>query len=216
VNNFILFLLRIYRPAETVQQSSTKGGNMLNFQRIDSVSNPHFLNLFNLYTQSFPSSERRSWAGLEMELMSENSFNAHVLLQNDKFVGFLNYWTFERFLYIEHFAVSSNLRGKNIGTEAMKILMEQTKLPILFEVEMPNNIMAVRRIGFYERLGFSVLSHNYAQPPYEGNGFIVPMLIMCNNTHFANTHFEMIKNTLYDEVYHYEREEPLTAIGELY
>lgn len=176
---------------------------MLNFQKIKSVSNPHFLNIFKLYSQAFPLSERRSWGGLELELINENCFNAQVLLQNDKFVGFLNYWTFERFLYIEHFAVSSDLRGKGIGTEAMKMLMEQTKLPILFEVEMPNTVLAASRIRFYERLGFSVLSHYYAQPPYEGNGFILPMLIMCNDTHFGNTHFEMIKETLYEQVYHY-------------
>ena len=184
---------------------------MLNFHRINSVSDPYFTNLFNLYIQAFPSSERRSWGGIELELNTENHFNAHALLQNNQFVGFLNYWTFDRFLYIEHFAIKSDLRGKHIGQEAMKILMEQTKTPILFEVEMPNSPMSVRRIRFYERLGFSVLSHYYAQPPYEGNGFVLPMLIMCNNIHFANTHFELIKDTLYEHVYHYVQQSDVRA-----
>jgi ribosomal protein S18 acetylase RimI-like enzyme len=176
---------------------------MLSFHKIHTVSDPFFRPLFNLYTQAFPQSECRTWAGIELELDTENRFNAHALLINNEFVGLLNYWIFDRFLYIEHFAISADLRGQHIGREAMNMLMEQTKLPIVFEVEMPVNPMAIRRIRFYERLKFSVLSHHYAQPPYDGEGFIMPMLIMSNNVHFANTHFELIKDTLFEEVYQY-------------
>jgi ribosomal protein S18 acetylase RimI-like enzyme len=185
---------------ETIQQF------MLNFHRINSVSDPFFTNLFNLYALAFPPTERRSWAGLEYELNYEKRLYAYALLQDDKFVGFINYWLFDRFCYIEHFAVSPNLRGKHIGSEAMEILRSKTNLPIVLEVEMPNNPNSIRRIKFYERLGYKVLSHNYAQPPYEGNGFLIPLLIMCDNNHFASTHFELIKETLYTEVYHYEVE----------
>jgi len=101
-------------------------------------------------------------------------------------------------------AITPKLRNMGNGSEAMNIFMEQINLPIVVEVEMPNNIAASRRILFYERLGFSIMSHNYAQPPYEGNGFLMPELIMSNDIHFANTHFEKIKETLYHKVYHYE------------
>jgi ribosomal protein S18 acetylase RimI-like enzyme len=179
---------------------------MLNFHRITNVSCPLFLNLYNLYTLAFPLAERRSWAGLEFELSYEKRFCAHALVQDDKFVGLFNYWTFERFYYIEHIAVAPTVRGHKIGTEAMEVFKSQTKLPIIFEVEMPTNPTSIRRINFYEKLGFSVLSHNYAQPPYEGDGFLIPMQLMSNDTHFADTHFEMIKETLYKKVYHFELE----------
>ena len=189
---------------------------MLNFRRITHVTDPLFTNLYNLYTLAFLPNERRNWAGLEYELSYEKRFYANALLQNDRFVGFLNYWIFDNFYYIEHFAIIPNLRGQNIGTEAMGIFMSQTKLPIVFEVEMPKNATAIRRIRFYEKLGFTVLSHNYAQPPYEGSEFPQPMLIMTNDIHFANTHFEAIKENLYNRVYHYEveKETPLTPEGE--
>jgi len=48
------------------------------------------------------------------------------------------------------------------------------------------------------------VAHNYAQPPYDGNGFFIPELIMSNDIHFANKHFDMIKEILYENVYHYE------------
>jgi len=177
---------------------------MLSFHKIHTVSDPYFQQFYNLYTQAFPPSECRTWAGIEIELTTENRFNAHALLINNTFVGLLNYWIFSSFLYIEHFAINENLRGQHIGKEALSRLMEQTKLPIVLEVEMPINSMAVRRIRFYEQLKFSVLSHYYAQPPYNKDGFIMPMLLMTNDVHFVNTHFEMIKNTLYNHVYHYE------------
>ena len=177
---------------------------MLNFHRINSVSDPYFSNLFNLYSLAFPPIERRTWAGLEYELNYEKKFSVHALTRNEVFVGLFNYWTFDRFVYIEHLAINSKLRSMGIGSEAMKMFMNQTELPIVLEVEMPNNIAASRRIHFYEKLGFSILSHNYAQPPYEGSGFLMPELIMSNDIHFANSHFEKIKETLYNKVYHYE------------
>ncbi|MDR3651634.1 MAG: GNAT family N-acetyltransferase [Paludibacter sp.] len=179
---------------------------MLNFYRINSVTDPFFANLYNLYAIAFAPAERRSWAGLEYELNYEKRFFSQALIQNEKFVGFLNYWTFDRFYYIEHLAVISSMRGKKIGSEAIEILKSQTKLPIVFEVEMPNDPTSILRIQFYEKLGFTVLSHNYAQPPYEGDGFFIPMQLMTNDVHFATTHFELIKETLYNKVYHYELE----------
>lgn len=177
---------------------------MITFRRIQSVSDPYFTELYELYSTAFPPGERRNWAGLEHELTYEKRFHAHALLQNDLFVGFFNYWTFERFLYLEHFAIDSNLRGQLIGRRVMEIFRNQAQLPIIFEVEMPNNSMAIRRIRFYEDLGYTVLSHYYAQPPYNGTGFLLPMLLMTNDSHFASTHFELIKDTLYRDVYHYQ------------
>ena len=91
-----------------------------------------------------------------------------------------------------------------MGTKAMEIFKSQVSLPIILEVEMPNNPEAIRRIHFYEGLGFNVLSHYYAQPPYEGSGFLTPMLIMSSDLHFANKNFEEIREILYKEVYHFK------------
>jgi ribosomal protein S18 acetylase RimI-like enzyme len=177
---------------------------MLQFDQIVSASDPHFSNLYDLYISAFLPTERRTCAGLEYELLYEKRFYANALLQNDQFVGFFNFWTFDRFCYIEHFAINPLFRSQHIGSEAMEIFKGMTGLPIVFEVEMPNDTIASRRIHFYERLGFSVLSHDYAQPSYEDNDFIMPMLMMSNDIHFASTHFDLIKKTLYNEVYHYK------------
>ncbi len=186
---------------------------MLDFHKILNVTNPLFTNLYNLYTLAFPPAERRNWAGLEYELTYEKRFSAVAVLREEKFVGMLNYWTFDRFSYIEHFAILPPLRNQKIGTEAMEMFKQQTKLPIILEVELPSNTNAIRRIRFYEKLGFSVISHKYAQPPYEDDGFLLPMLIMSNDPHFANSHFELIKEKLYTTVYHYDVEKDEFSIN---
>ena len=177
--------------------------NMLNFHRITCVDCPHFSDLYKLYAQAFPHEERRTWEGLVQELNSEKRFCAHALVQNNKFVGLFNYWTFDRFYYIEHIAVIESMRNQKLGTEAVEILKSQAIMPIVFEVELPTNSTAISRIRFYEKMGFSVVSHKYAQPPYDGEGFLIPMQLMTNNLHFAHQHFELIKETLYENVYHY-------------
>ncbi len=187
---------------------------MLTFNRITSVSDPLFSKVYNLYVLAFPETERRNWAGFEYELDYEKHFCAHALMQDDTFVGLFNYWTFDRFCYVEHIAVAQGVRGQKIGTQAMEFFKQQTKLPIIIEVEMPKSITAIRRINFYEKLGFSVVnSHAYAQPPYEGDGFLIPMQLMCNDTHFADTHFDLIKETLYERVYHYEADKEKTTLN---
>jgi len=176
---------------------------MLKFYRITSVDDALFNEFYELYSTAFPASERRSWPGLDKELYAESKFFANALLKNDEFVGFFNYWIFDRFCFVEHFALKQNFRSQRIGSEAMEIFKSQHNLPVLLEVEMPNNSETVRRIRFYEEAGFKALSHYYAQPPYEGGGFLIPMIIMSTDVHFANTHFEMIREILYTEVYHF-------------
>jgi len=177
---------------------------MINFHRIKSVTDPFFQKSYTLYVYAFPSAERRSWAELEYELNYEKNFYANALIQDDTFVGLFNYWIFDRFCYIEHVAVVAEMQNKHFGTEAMKAFKEKNYLPIVLEVEMPTDAISIQRIQFYEKLGFTVVSHNYAQPPYEGKGFMLPMQLLSNDHHFAQTHFDLIKETLYDKVYHYE------------
>ena len=126
-----------------------------------------------------------------------------ALLKDGEFVGFFNFWTFERFVFGEHFAIDPKMRGQNIGSEMVKTFVSKINLPVVLEVEMPKDAQSIRRIDFYERLDFKVLSHNYAQPYYDGSGKLLPMLLMSNNYHFADKHFSLIKNTVYKNVYQY-------------
>lgn len=178
---------------------------MLEFQAILSTQDKLFPEMYRLYKSSFPPEERRDIGDLERELTHADNFHINALMKNEQLVGLFNYWIFDTFYFLEHFAVSTDLRGQNLGSNALNQFIVKTgDFPIVFEVEMPHTDTSSRRINFYERMGFWVVPKDYAQPPYQKTGFLVPMLLMTNNTHFVNTHFDKIRKTLYKEVYHYK------------
>jgi len=176
---------------------------MIEFKKIENSSDPFFGKMYELYRSAFPAVERRSLGSLEQILNYDKNFEMDALLKDGDFVGFFNFWTFERFVFGEHFAIDPKMRGQNIGSEVVKTFVSKINLPVVLEVEMPTDAQSIRRIDFYERLNFKVLSHNYAQPYYDGSGKLLPMLLMSNNYHFADKHFSLIKNTVYKNVYQY-------------
>ncbi|HOF98263.1 MAG TPA: GNAT family N-acetyltransferase [Paludibacteraceae bacterium] len=178
---------------------------MIDFKRMQSSSDAFFQQFYRLYSSAFPENERRSLQNLEKELNNPN-FHAYVLMNKNSFVGIFNYWNFEKFIYIEHFAIEEKLRSQYLGTEALKSFLEKVNLPVILEVEMPNTDAAKRRIEFYHRHEFVELQNYYLQPPYESGGFPIPMQLMSNDYEFAKNNFETIKQTIYLEVYHFKPE----------
>ena len=173
---------------------------MLTTQITDN-SHPFYENIYRLYHSSFPVEERRNWVDIELILNTDKRFNMFVFSSENEFSGFLTFWKFENFVYVEHFAVSDSIRGQGIGSQIIKSFRDEQKSPIVLEVELPETPVAVRRIAFYEKLGFKVISKPYLQPPYDGKSDFLPLLLMSTNPHFAQENFEHIRETLYTEVY---------------
>lgn len=141
---------------------------------------PEFL---RLYDESFPADERRPYADAahlaNFIKMKGGKFHAYAAKDGDLFLGFLSYWTFEGYAYIEHFAVRPEQRGRNIGARMLGHLMREVSPDILIEVEKPDTDEAKRRIKFYERHGFRTREEiKYIQPPYAEGLKPVEMLLM--------------------------------------
>lgn len=188
-------------PERTVRNELKNLSLMIEFEKIKGSSDPLFTKMFELYRSAFPPSERRELGVLGHILDTEKRFVADALMKAGNFVGFFTYWTFGRFVYAEHFAVDPTLRGQNLGSETIQAFLRANELPVVLEVEMPDEPDAIRRIHFYERNGLKVVQQPYAQPYYDGSGRMLPMLLMTNDLHFVNTHFRLVKQTLYQEVY---------------
>lgn len=72
-----------------------------------------------LYVGSFPPVERRAFANVKVLLEKDNvPFHIIAATEGDELVGFLSYWDFGTFRYIEHFAVDVKKRGNGIGMAA--------------------------------------------------------------------------------------------------
>lgn len=118
------------------------------------------------YLSSFPIEERRPLDSIARLMAEEHRFCAYALLHDGHFAGLLTCWTFDSFIYIEHFAIAPTLRSGGYGTMALRSFMNAQKLPIVLEAEPATDDLSARRIAFYERNGFVAYDYDYYQPPY--------------------------------------------------
>jgi ribosomal protein S18 acetylase RimI-like enzyme len=156
-------------------------------------------NVAELYEQAFPHEERRNLPA--QQLLLNNGALRLALLENDGvYAGFVFYWQLTDFVFIEHFAISPGLRSSGIGSEVMQ-LMQQEHPRIVLEVEPPHADDSVRRIRFYERLGFKAYAYPYLQPPYLAGGTPLNMLLMQKGMSPEEHTFTKINSEIYLEVY---------------
>ena len=159
-----------------------------------------FDEIFAIMEKSFPSDEHRPYEE-QKALFSKERYTVYGERKEGKLQGFLATWHFDDFLFIEHFAVDSNLRGGGIGSRMLKELVEKQTVPTCLEVELPENELSRRRIGFYQRGGFFYNEYEYIQPPISKGKMPLPLRIMSSGKTISETEFETIRAVLYKEVY---------------
>lgn len=153
----------------------------MEFRNLNVEEYPAFLKLYN---ESFPENERRIYKSAEhvANFIKEKGGKFHAFVYDDggdDFLGFLSYWKFEGYIYIEHFAVDPAHRGKNIGRKMLSHLFDIEGPDVLIEVEKPDTDEARRRITFYEKNGFKLREDiNYVQPPYSAEQSGIEMMLM--------------------------------------
>lgn len=157
--------------------------------------------LKSVYLESFPPEEQRPWENIELRAADTREplqFTEVLWMGRPK--GLISWWNFPQWSYLEHFAISSSLRGGGIGAEAIREWLKMINKPAVLEVELPGaNDMAQRRIRFYERLGFT--PHHewpYLQPPYSPQLAAVPLMLM---THGDIRNLKEVENVLHKQVY---------------
>ena len=115
--------------------------------------------------------------------------------------GFLAVWEFESFTYIEHFAVDPVLRNSGTGSAMLQELVRKYQKQICLEVELPEDELTRRRIGFYERNGFVFNEYPYIQPPISKGKSPVPLRVMTYGKGITRQAFEEMRKVLYRRVY---------------
>jgi ribosomal protein S18 acetylase RimI-like enzyme len=152
-----------------------------------------------LYVQAFPPEERRNLPAQQV-LLNNGALRLALLEDGGVYAGFVFYWQLTDFVFIEHFAIAPGLRGSGIGSGVMR-LMERAHPCIVLEVEPPHSDDAVRRIRFYEGLGFKAYAYPYLQPPYQAGGAPLNMLLMQKGMSPGEHTFTKINSEIYLEVY---------------
>ncbi len=165
------------------------------------ISVDEFDAVYDIMENSFPNDEYRSYCGQKM-LFSKPEYDIYVVDGDDSTIrAFVSVWDFDNFAYIEHLAVNPAFRNAGIGASILAAVKEKAGKRICLEVELPENDIARRRIGFYTRNGFSLNEYHYIQPPMSAGKNPVPLLIMTTGGAVDEKKFEYIKDKLYEKVY---------------
>jgi len=130
---------------------------------IKTINDNYFPLAWQLYEDAFPEHERRTLEA-QSKLFGKLSYQFDVYIKEDVFIGFVLWWDFKNFQYIDHFAVSQKLRSKGYGAKILEEYINEALKPIVLEVELPDSSINRRRIQFYERLGFKLNTHDYKVP----------------------------------------------------
>lgn len=162
-----------------------------------------FDDFYHLLEESFPTDEYRDMEG-QRTLLHQKNYKLYLMKKENTLLGAAAVWMFENFVFLEHLAVRSDLRGKGLGTELLLMLRHYHTLPMCLEVELPETEIAKRRIDFYQRCGFVYNTYEYIQPAFSQKQNPVPLRIMSSGSPLNESQFYAIKATLYRDVYHVE------------
>lgn len=159
-----------------------------------------------LYNNSFPLEERRAISDVKFLLITEKKFKVKIIWNNqNQMIGLLCFWTFDDFIYAEHLAIDSNIRNAGYGTQAVNLFLSEINLPLILEIELPEDDISIRRLEFYQRLGFKIWTEiNYIQPPYHLTTSSVEMKLLTKGDIDLTDCFDNIKKQLYSAVYKIE------------
>jgi len=153
-----------------------------------------------LYEAAFPKEERRPWDWQSRLIAAGKIRILRIVKEEERFAGFVFYWNLPMFNFIEHFAIQADARGGGAGTRVMQLLEQQLET-IILEVEPPETEQAIRRIKFYERLGYQTFPDTYEQPSYYPEIPPLKLCLMYKGCSPANTNFQHVKEQLYKYVY---------------
>ena len=163
------------------------------------VNEKTFNTVFDKMKTAFPYEERRDYSD-QKECLENKYFKFFEIYDCDLAVGFTALWVFENFVFIEHIAIDEDKRGGGYGSKAIELIKEKYNKPLILEAEAPVTEQQIKRIKFYNRLGFNVNSFNYTQPSYHG-GEGVPLLILSYPNKLTDEEFDEYLRETRREVY---------------
>ena len=130
-----------------------------------------------LYSSSFPifeqrTQEQQAWAFEQAE------YHLSGYTDEGKWIGFISYWEFDSYIYIEHFAIDSGLRGQGYGSKVLKAFVEQKGKVILLEIDPIVDDVSAARLRFYTHCGFHTNPYPHRHPAYREGCQPHPLVVL--------------------------------------
>lgn len=166
------------------------------------TADPAYSFVERLFVSAFPEDERRDLVAQRHNVDCNPFFRCMLAEDGGQPVGFFTCWDFGAYCYGEHFATDPVCRNQGYGSRILPAVLAYIGKPLVFEVEMPDNEISRRRIGFYRRNGMHLWEgYDYVQPSYRPEGNTLPMLLMASDGLNLATDFSSVVRTIHREVY---------------
>lgn len=96
---------------------------MIRLQPISTSDVQHYQFMEDLLIAAFPPEEYRELKDLREYTNRIGSFHNNIIFDDNTPVGFITYWDFDHFYYVEHFAINPTLRNSGIWQKGIRLLM---------------------------------------------------------------------------------------------
>ena len=169
----------------------------------EKITEKTFDEIFPLLEAAFPVTELREKDDQRL-LLQEECYSLYGARKENGFAAVFAVWEIEDFLYIEHFAVKEDCRNSGYGGMLLDHLLKEKDRLAVLEVEVPEDELTRRRIGFYERHGLVYNNYPYLQPPLRKGNDLLPLRLMTKPEAIDEKTYERYKKSIYRIVYKYE------------
>ncbi len=158
--------------------------------------------IWGIMVEAFPNNERSSY-NIQKGLFDLPNYNCKTIEENGEILGFICYWCFDDFNYIEHIGISKKHRGKGLGSKLIKEIINLGK-KIILEIEdtqVKDNDKELKRLNFYKNLGFQLINQEYYQLPLNKNDKPIKMELLSYPKLFTDKEIKDTITIIKDNVY---------------
>lgn len=156
---------------------------------IDSCNHPLYKSFYDLYCTSFPKFEQRS-VSQQIEAFQNKQYKLLAFTENDLFFGFISYWEFDTYCYVEHFAVNTELRGKGYGSYLLRTFIQSTGKIVLLEIDPITDSISESRLRFYQKCGFFENPYPHKHPAYRHEFQPHPLIVLTTKREISEDEYQ--------------------------
>lgn len=146
------------------------------YRRLTSADGCMYNRAMEMYRGSFPMHEQRE-SDSQRRIMGDGDYHFELICAGEALLGCILYWETLDFIYVEHFFIAPEQRGKGCGRQALEWLKAQGR-PVILEIDPITDEISRRRKNFYERAGFAENPFKHVHPPYHSGMEGHPLTVM--------------------------------------
>lgn len=172
---------------------------MMEIKRIETVRDSLYPLFKALYADSFPVFEQRTEVQ-QIAAFEKQHYHLELYYEEDLFLGFIAWWSYGTYIYIEHYAIHVSLRGQGYGSRILQSFIASHPAIILLEIDPIVDEKSAARLRFYQKCGFYENDYPHTHPPYREGYHAHPLLVLTTQRSITPAEYQQFVADLNDNV----------------